>query len=69
MGDAAIAVAAQHLRDGDVIAADPAALQVLGGAVQRVLDELLQRLQRLPVVDGRDQPARRVLPGLLAQIA
>ena len=66
---AVVAVLPDHLRDDDAVAVQPAGLGGLGLLVQRVPDQRLQRVQRFPVIDIADQSARRVFPGLLAQVA
>jgi hypothetical protein len=68
VGDTAIAIAADHLRDDHQVAGQPLLLALLGGHVGRVLHQCLQRLACLPLIDVRDRPAGRVLPALLAQV-
>lgn len=67
--DAAVAVRPQHLADDDVVALQPLGLPLLRDEVLRMLDELPQGVERLPVVDGGDQARRRVLPRFFAQVA
>jgi len=60
MVDAAVAVAFQDLCDRDLVAIESLPLLLLGRLMGRVLDELLQGFQAVPVVDVADQPGSRV---------
>src|SRR5688572_17527828 len=64
-----IAVSLEHLGDDDLVPREPVGLAGLCEEVCRMPHQIFQGLERLPVVDIRDQTRLGVLPGLLTQIA
>jgi len=67
MRDAAIATPLQHLRDGDVIAPRPEALEFPAEMLPGIFGGLPQCFVRIPAIHRQHQSRSRVLPGLLAE--